>query len=68
MNAMDPNVVVLGGGASNIVEIYDEHPDRLHSYSCKFDGKTKIRPAKHSDSSGVRGAAWLFPSNSVQPD
>lgn len=61
VNAMDPDVVVLGGGASNIVEIYEELPDRLQAYACKSDGKTKIRPAKHSDSSGVRGAAWLFP-------
>lgn len=66
VNAMDPDVVVIGGGASNIVEIYDELPNRLSSYSCKSDEKTKIRPARHSDSSGVRGAAWLFPSELVQ--
>ncbi len=60
VNAMDPDVVVLGGGASNIDEIYDELPDRLQSYACKSEGNTRILRAKHSDSSGVRGAAWLF--------
>ena len=61
VNAIDPDVIVLGGGVSNMTEIYEELPDRLQSYACKSGGKTQIRPAKHSDSSGVRGAAWLFP-------
>lgn len=61
VNAMDPDVVVLGGGVSNIREIYQELPQRLREYACNSDGRTKIRPARFSDSSGVRGAAWLFP-------
>lgn len=68
VNAIDPDVIVLGGGVSNLSEIYDVLPERLQSYACKSDGKTKIRPAKHSDSSGVRGAAWLFPSHSVRSE
>ena len=61
VNVLDPDVVVLGGGMSNIAEIYARLPAALaaHAFSDVFD--TPVRPALHGDSSGVRGAAWLWP-------
>ncbi len=60
VNAMDPDMIVLGGGVSNIGAIYADLPKRVHEYSCSSDGLTEVARAVHSDSSGVRGAAWLF--------
>ena len=59
-NLLDPDVFVLGGGMSNIDELYDDLPEAMAPYimSDRFD--TPIRKAKHGDSSGVRGAAWLW--------
>lgn len=59
VNLLDPNVIVLGGGMSNVRELYDALPALLprHVFSDSFD--TPIRAALHGDSSGVRGAAWL---------
>ena len=60
-NIIDPEVIVLGGGLSNVGELYARVPGvmagRLFSDVCS----TPIRPALHGDSSGVRGAAWLWP-------
>jgi fructokinase len=60
VNTLDPDVVVLGGGMSNIPELYPELPSRVaaHTFSPCF--YTPILPAAHGDSSGVRGAAWLW--------
>lgn len=60
VNLIDPDVVVLGGGMSNIAEIYDGLIERIapHVFSDAFDAP--VRPALHGDSSGVRGAAWLW--------
>ncbi len=60
INLIDPDVIVLGGGMSNIESLYREVPRRLadHVFSDFVD--TPIRPPKHGDSSGVRGAAWLW--------
>ncbi|MBI1406980.1 MAG: ROK family protein [Caulobacter sp.] len=57
---LDPEVIVLGGGMSNIDELYDRLPEVMgrHVFSDTF--ATAVRPAKHGDSSGVRGAAWLW--------
>ncbi len=61
INILDPDVIVVGGGVSNIKEIYTEVPKIWNKYIfCNTDIKTKIVPAKHGDSSGVRGAAWLW--------
>jgi fructokinase len=58
---IDPDVIVLGGGMSNTAEIYDRLP-ALIAANCFTDSfTTPIRPALHGDSSGVRGAAWLWP-------
>lgn len=61
INILDPDVVVLGGGLSNLDRIYANVPAiwRQWIFSDRVD--TKLRKAKHGDSSGVRGAAWLWP-------
>lgn len=59
-NIVDPDVFVLGGGMSNVDEIYDDLPDRIVTYLFGDSFETPIRKAVHGDSSGVRGAAWLW--------
>ncbi len=61
INIMDPDIIVLGGGASNIAEIYTAVPKLLGNYVFGRECDTPIVPAIHGDSSGVRGAAWLNP-------
>ena len=60
INILDPDVIVLGGGMSNISELYDAIPNSINDqvFTDVFD--TPIKPAVHGDSSGVRGAAWLW--------
>ena len=60
VNIFDPDVIVLGGGMSNVQSLYSDLPPvmRAHVFTDHFD--TPIRQAKHGDSSGVRGAAWLW--------
>ena len=60
INIVDPEVIVLGGGMSAIDEIYRELPDRLPAYVFSDSVKTRIERNRHGDSSGVRGAAWLW--------
>jgi fructokinase len=59
INIIDPDVVVLGGGMSNIGEIYRQLPERLLSYVFSESVMTPILPALHGDASGVFGAAML---------
>ncbi|MDO9416498.1 ROK family protein [Pararhizobium sp.] len=59
-NIVDPDVYVLGGGMSNVDEIYDELPPLIEKYVFGSSFETPIRKAVHGDSSGVRGAAWLW--------
>ncbi|WP_449687533.1 ROK family protein [Aerophototrophica crusticola] len=60
VNLLDPDVVVLGGGMSNVARLYRDLPARLSAW-CFSDGvDTPILQARHGDSSGVRGAAWLW--------
>ena len=54
-------VIVMGGGLSNIARLYREVPLRLGAYVFSDTVSTPILPARHGDSSGVRGAAWLWP-------
>jgi len=63
INLLDPDVIVLGGGLSNLERLYGRLPERLpaHVFSDRVD--TPIVPPLHGDSSGVRGAAWLWPPN-----
>ncbi len=60
VNTLDPDVFVLGGGMSNADEIYRDLPPVLSSYTFSPVFETPIRRAVHGDSSGVRGAAWLW--------
>lgn len=59
-NLLDPDVFVLGGGMSNIDELYDDLPGAMAPYIFSDTFDTPIRKAVHGDSSGVRGAAWLW--------
>ena len=59
INVLDPDVVVVGGGMSNVSEIYDLVPKRWSTYVFGNEVRTRLVPNVHGDSSGVRGAAWL---------
>jgi len=61
INLLDPDVIVMGGGASQIPRIYKNVPARLGEYVFGKEAETPMLAAKHGDSSGVRGAAWLWP-------
>ncbi len=60
VNILDPDVIVIGGGLSNIDALYSQLPPRVESYAFSPEGRTTIVKNKHGDSSGVRGAAWLW--------
>jgi predicted NBD/HSP70 family sugar kinase len=64
INIVDPDVIVLGGGMSNIKRIYDRVPEYLPRYVFSDHVTTRLVKAQHGDSSGVRGAAWLWPNDS----
>jgi len=61
VNVLDPDVIVLGGGMSNIRRLYENVPALWprYGFSDRFDNR--LVPPIHGDSSGVRGAAWLWP-------
>ncbi len=59
-NILDPEVIVLGGGMSRISHLYDRLPGEVAKWVFSDHFRTPIRPALHGDSSGVRGAAWLW--------
>lgn len=61
VNILDPDVIVLGGGLSNISELYQSVPAVLARHVFGDAVITRIVPPVHGDSSGVRGAAWLWP-------
>ena len=61
MNVLDPDVIVLGGGLSNMAHLYQAVPERLARYVFSDVAPTPVVPNLHGDSSGVRGAAWLWP-------
>ncbi len=60
VNTLDPDIFVMGGGMSNIEELYQDLPQALARYTFSPVFETPIRKALHGDSSGVRGAAWLW--------
>jgi len=62
INIVDPHVIVLGGGMSNTDELYTEIPSRWGAYVFSDRVDTKLVRNMHGDSSGVRGAAWLWPN------
>lgn len=61
INIFDPYVIVLGGGMSNVDSLYGDVIERWGKYVFSDRVDTQLRKAKHGDSSGVRGAAWLWP-------
>jgi len=62
INILDPDVIVIGGGVSKLEDIYREIPKKLPAYVFGGEASTPVLPAVFGDSSGVRGAAWLWPS------
>ena len=60
---LDPDVIVLGGGMSNTDELYEAVPPVMARYLFSDVFETRILRAVHGDSSGVRGAAWLWPED-----
>jgi fructokinase len=67
VNVLDPNVIVLGGGLSNLDRLYDGSLARgLRDYGFGGGVETPILRNVHGDSSGVRGAAWLWPTAKAQ--
>lgn len=62
INILDPDIIVLGGGMSNIHRLYKNVPQIWSDYVFSDHVATALRPPAHGDSSGVRGAAWLWPA------
>jgi fructokinase len=60
INLLDPDLIVLGGGLSNIDELFATVPAQWPRHVFSDAVTTPLRPAQHGDSSGVRGAAWLW--------
>ncbi|MDP6787934.1 MAG: ROK family protein [Rhodospirillales bacterium] len=61
INLIDPDVIVLGGGLSNIERLYETVPGLWRDWVFSDRVDTALRKNRHGDSSGVRGAAWLWP-------
>ena len=59
ITVVDPDVIVCGGGVSNLDIIYQRLPAQIEKYAIAPGVKTRILKAKHGDDSGLRGAAWL---------
>ncbi|MDR3528978.1 MAG: ROK family protein [Rhodopila sp.] len=62
INLLDPDAIVLGGGLSNMDHLYTELPRLIPTHAFSDVIATPILRNKHGDSSGVRGAAWLWPA------
>ena len=60
INILDPDVIVLGGGLSNMSRLYDHVPELWGEWVFSDRVDTRLVAHKHGDSSGVRGAAWLW--------
>src|SRR5574343_884667 len=60
INILDPQVIVLGGGLSNLQRLYRNLPERCAPHVFSDSLETRFLPPQHGDSSGVRGAAWLW--------
>jgi len=61
INILDPEVIILGGGLSNLQRLYSNVPRIWKQYIFSDTVHTRLVPPLHGDSSGVRGAAWLWP-------
>jgi fructokinase len=60
INILDPDVIVLGGGLSNIDRLYENVPRLWGAQVFSDHVATRLLKHRHGDSSGVRGAAWLW--------
>lgn len=60
LNVLDPDVVILGGGLSNLPRLYRRVPALWGAHAFSDSVATPLRPPLHGDSGGVRGAAWLW--------
>jgi fructokinase len=65
MNLLDPNIIVLGGGVGQITALYSAVPQRWGASVFSDTVNTKLVPPRWGDSSGVRGAAWLWPQDTL---
>ena len=61
INILDPTIIVLGGGMSNIQRLYTNVPKLWGRYVFSDYVDTRLVSPRHGESSGVRGAAWLWP-------
>jgi fructokinase len=66
INVLDPDVLVFGGGLSKVDRIYREVSAKLPRYVFGGEVTTPLLPARYGDSSGVRGAAWLWPATDIE--
>jgi len=60
MNLLDPDIIVLGGGMSNLTRLYTNVPKLWGRYVFSDRVDTRLLSPRFGDSSGVRGAAWLW--------
>jgi len=60
VNLLDPHVIVLGGGLSQIARLYAILPGLMQRYVLADNALVEVRPPRWGDASGVRGAAWLW--------
>jgi fructokinase len=65
INLLDPDAIVLGGGLSQISVLYEQVPQQWRGYIFSDRVATRLLPPVHGDSSGVRGAAWLWQPEEV---
>jgi len=68
INILDPDVIVLGGGLSNLDRLYATVPRLWGAYVFSDQVVTTLVPPTHGDSSGVRGAAWLWESTMIRSE
>jgi fructokinase len=66
INMLDPDVIVLGGGLSSLERLYTNVPGLWGRYVFSDRVDTRLLPPRHGDSSGVRGAAWLWESDDTE--
>lgn len=66
VNVLDPDVIVLGGGLSNVEQLADDVVRRMGVYGFAHEGRTRVVCAKHGDASGVLGACRLWPLPDVR--
>ncbi len=66
INLLDPDVIVLGGGLSRLQRLYRNVPEQWVPHVFSDVVRTRLRQSLHGDSSGVRGAAWLWPAGASE--